>query len=76
MNNQVIQMIHEIQDEKLSNEDMVFLVQFIASTLELKTISDTAKHRGKSFNGIKNFNDKVIIGGKKFIINKKKKNKR
>ena len=37
------------------------------------TISDTAKHRNKSFNGIKNHTEKVIIGGKKFIINKTKK---
>ncbi len=71
MNYKVIQMIHAINENELTETESVFLVQFIASYLDLKTISDTAKHRGKSFNGINNFNDKVIIGGKKFIINKK-----
>ena len=71
MNDQVIQMIHAINKDDITETESVFLVQFIASYLDLKTISDTAKHRGKSFNGIKNFNDKVLIGGKKFIINKK-----
>ena len=71
MNNQVIQMIHDIEKDNLTELELTFLVQFIASYLDLRTISDTAKLRGKSFNGIKNHTDKVIIGNKKFIINKK-----
>jgi len=73
MDKQVIQMIHKIERDELTELELTFLVQCIASYLNLRTISDTAKLRGKSFNGIKNFNKPVLIGGKKFIINRKNK---
>jgi len=71
MDRQVISMIHKIERGELTELDLTYLVQYIASYLDLRTISDTAKLRGKSFNGIKNHTDKVMIGTKKFIINNK-----
>lgn len=74
MDKEVISMIHKIERDELTELELTFLVQFIAKYLDLRTISDTARLRGKSFNGIKNHTDKVIIGNKKFVINKVKEN--
>lgn len=70
MDKRVISMIHEINRDEFTDLELTYLVQFIASYLDLRTISDTAKLRNKSFNGIKNHTDKVVIGGKSFVINK------
>lgn len=72
MDKEVISMIHKINRDELTELELTFLVQFIASYLGLRTVSDTAKLRGKSFNGIKNHTSKVIIGNKKFVINNSK----
>lgn len=72
MDKEVISMIHKIERDELTELELTFLVQFIASYLDLRTISDTAKLRGKSFNGIKNYTKKVIIGNKKFVTNNSK----
>lgn len=64
MDKRVISMIHAINQDEFTDLKLTYLVQFIASYLDLRTISDTAELRGKSFNGIKNHTDKVVIGGK------------
>ena len=53
-----------------SDEDLVQLIEQASVYLNLKTRSNTAKYRGKSYNGIKKFTTPdVVIDGVKFYIN-------
>ena len=54
----------------ISDYEMAGLFSDIADYLNLKTTTNTAEFRGKSFNGIKNFEvPAVIIDGIKFYKN-------
>ena len=52
----------------LSNDDLVEIIQNCGSYLNLRTISDYAKENNISYNGVKNFRNKVKLFGVKFII--------
>ena len=53
-----------------SDEDLVQLIEQASVYLNLKTRSNTAKYRDKSYNGIKKFaNHDLEIDGQKFYIN-------
>ena len=53
-----------------SDEDLVQLIEQASGYLNLKTRANTAKYRGKSYNGIKKFaNHDLEIDGQKFYIN-------
>lgn len=53
-----------------SDEDLVQLIEQASGYLNIKTRSNTAKYRGKSYNGIKKFaNHDLEIDGVKFYIN-------
>lgn len=54
----------------ISDHELSGLVDDIVYSLNLKTTTNTAEFRGKSFNGIKNFEvTSVIIDGIKFYKN-------
>ena len=53
-----------------SDEDLVQLIEQASGYLNLKTRSNTAKYRDKSYNGIKKFaNHDLEIDGQKFYKN-------
>jgi len=53
-----------------SDEDLVQLIEQASGYLNIKTRTNTAKYRGKSYNGIKKFTTPdVVIDGVKFYIN-------
>ena len=54
----------------ISDRELISLVDEIVDYLNLKTTTNTAEFRGKSFNGIKKFEvPAVIIDGIKFYKN-------
>ena len=54
----------------ISDEQLVQLIEQSAVYLNLKTQTNTAIFRGKSYNGIKNFtNHTIVIYGVKFYSN-------
>lgn len=53
-----------------SDNDLIQLIKQASGYLNLKTRANTAKYRGKSYNGIKKFaNHDLEIDGQKFYIN-------
>ena len=53
-----------------SDDDLIQLIEQASGYLNLKTRANTAKYRGKSYNGIKKFTTHdVEIDGQKFYIN-------
>lgn len=67
LNNELFQ---NYESGKISDEQLVQIFERISHYLNLKTITNTAKFRNKSYNGIKN-NMKVttVIDGQKFYSN-------
>lgn len=62
-------MIHEnVVTGKLSNDELVQLIEQCGSYLNLKTIPDYAKEKGISYNGAKKFRRVVKIFNVKFIV--------
>ena len=54
----------------ITDEQLVQLIEQSAVYLNLKTQTNTAIFRGKSYNGIKNFtNHTIVIDGVKFYSN-------
>lgn len=66
MNKSIIEVIKGIESEKLKDRELSILMQNIAQYLEIRTTSNFAKYKGKSFNGIKNHYPYIIMGGVKF----------
>lgn len=57
------------QENMLSDEEMIQLIELMFDLLGLKTYSQAAKDSGKSYNGIKNHHPKKIeIKGIKLVI--------
>lgn len=57
-----------ILDGKLSNDDLVQLIEHAGSYLNLQTLPQWALQNGKSYNGAKIQKAKVNLFGVKFII--------
>ena len=58
------------EDGTISDDDLIQIIEQAAEYLNLKTRSNTAKYRGKSYNGIKKFaNHDLEIDGQIFHIN-------
>lgn len=56
------------QKGELSNECLVKIIEVLGGFLNLKTISDYSKTNSISYNGAKNYRNKVILFNVKFII--------
>ena len=48
-------LFEEYEDGLISDDDLIQIIEQAAEYLNLKTRSNTAKYRGKSYNGIKKF---------------------
>ena len=57
-----------VETNEVSNEFFVQLIEVAGAYLNLKTIPQYAKDNNISYNGAKNFRNKVVIFGVKFII--------
>ena len=53
---------------ELSNNDLVQLIEVAGAFLNLQTISDYAKSKNLSYNGVKNYREVVEIFNTKFVI--------
>ena len=61
--------IHKgLQSNTLSNEDLVQIIEHVGLYLNLMTISDYAKSKKLSYNGVKRFRTIRILFGSKFVI--------
>ena len=67
LNNELFQ---NYESGKISDEQLVQIFERISHYLNLKTITNTANFRNKSYNGIKKFaNHDLEIDGQKFYKN-------
>lgn len=57
-----------VQNDELSNDDLVQLIEFVGGFLNLKTIPDYAKANGLSYNGVKNNRAIKTIFNIQFVI--------
>ena len=57
-----------VHEGKLSNEDLVQIIELAGSYLNLQTISVYSKEKGISYNGAKNNRQVETIFGCKFVI--------
>ena len=53
---------------RLSNDDLVQIIEQCGSYLNLKTVTDYAQAKGMSYNGVKKFRQVRRILGVKFVI--------
>ena len=59
---------YNIQNNELTNEELIQIIEHIGYYLNIRTISDYAKNNSISYNGAKKFRKNVTIFGVKFII--------
>jgi len=61
--------IHKgMENNMLSNNDLVKIIEHTGKLLNLQTVSDYAKSNRISYNGAKNFRTKVSLFNTNFII--------
>lgn len=56
------------QNNELTNDDMVQIIEYCGGFLNLKTIPDYAKSNKMSYNGVKNFRTIKTIFNVQFVI--------
>jgi hypothetical protein len=56
------------EQDVLSNEDLIDIITSCGMYLNLQTISDYARDKKISYNGVKNFRESVILFGVKFVV--------
>lgn len=62
-------LIHKkVTNNKLSNTDLVQLIEQAGEYLNLKTLAEYAKYNGMSYNGVKKFRKVITLFGCKFVI--------
>lgn len=64
----ILNVMKGVDNNLLSNDDLIEIIQTCGSYLNLRTISDYAKKNSISYNGAKNFRNKAELFGVKFII--------
>lgn len=57
-----------IYEKVPSNDFLVQIIELSGKYLNLQTISNYAKNNNLSYNGVKNYRQKIILFGKTFII--------
>jgi hypothetical protein len=57
-----------MENNMLSNDDLVQIIEQCGNFLNLQTVSDYARDHKISYNGAKNYRDKVNLFGVKFIV--------
>ena len=61
--NQILIEIESITDRN----KLVQIIELVSHKLDIKTVSCYAKDNNISYNGVKNFRNKINIGGVKFV---------
>ncbi len=64
----ILNVMKGVDQNMLGNEDLVDIIRTCGAYLNLRTISGYAKENGISYNGAKNFRNRVELFGVKFII--------
>lgn len=60
---------HRIENDELTNNDLVQIIEHLGSYLNLATIADYAKRNNLSYNGVKNHRKTTTIFNVKFVTN-------
>jgi len=58
----------KIENNELSNDEMIEIIEHLGAYLNLKTIPDYCKETGISYNGVKNFRNVTTIFNVKFVV--------
>ena len=57
-----------VESGKLSNDELVQIIELCGMYLNLQSISDYAKEIGLSYNGVKKTRNIKVLFGQKFVI--------
>ena len=55
---------------ELTQDDKIRIINILSTDLNLKPLREVGKEVGKSYNGLKNYGNPVIIAGKYFGVSK------
>jgi hypothetical protein len=64
----ILNIVKGVEQNMLSNDDLIEIIETSGSFLNLMTIADYAKKSGISYNGAKNFRTKRKLFGVSFVI--------
>lgn len=64
----ILNVMKGVDQNILSNDDLIDVIKTCGAYLNLRTISNYAKDKSISYNGAKNFRESVDIFGVKFIV--------
>lgn len=64
----ILNIMKGMEQNMLSNTDLIEIIEAAGSFLNLRTISDYAKQNNISYNGAKNFRDNVELFNVNFVI--------
>lgn len=64
----ILNIMKGMENQMLSNNDLIEIIEAAGLFLNLRTIADYAKQNNISYNGAKNFRDKVELFGVSFVI--------
>jgi hypothetical protein len=64
----ILNIMKGMENNMLSNNDLIEIIEAAGSFLNLRTISDYAKQNNKSYNGVKNFREKIELFNVNFVI--------
>lgn len=57
-----------LYENKISNEELVQIIEVVGTYLNLQTISGYARHKNMSYNGVKKCRKTINLFGVKFVI--------
>jgi len=60
--------LKQIFETRLSNDDLIQIIELCGSQLNLMTITNYAKENGLSYNGVKNYRNTIELFGVKFAF--------
>ncbi len=64
----ILNIMKGMENDMLSNNDLIEIIEATGKYLNLMTISDYAKQNGISYNGVKNFREKIELFNVNFVI--------
>ena len=65
----IVRNIHlGVENDMLTDSDLVQIIEHAGKFLNLETISEYAKRTGKSYNGVKKFRKQIKIFNVNFVI--------
>ena len=64
----ILNIMKGMKQNMLSNTDLIEIIEAAGSFLNLRTILDYAKQNNISYNGVKNFREKIELFNVNFVI--------